>query len=435
MVCDRRHNVRFTRRQLLEAACGTLAIPAVIPASALGRGGQKAPSERITVGFIGVGKIANDYHLPTLLGYGDVQALAVCDVDTNRRNHAKKRVEDSYAGRAISRCGAYNDYRELLARKEIDAVVIATPENWHCNQIVDACKAGKDIYCEKPLTLTLAEGKTCIDAVRKYKRVFQTGSQQRSNVFGQFREAVEFIRSGRLGKIKSVQVGVGAPPVPCDLPEEPLEAGLDWSMWLGPAPMRPYNSVLSPRGVHNHFPNWRNYLEYAGGQHADMGAHHYDIAQWALDLDRTGPVEVIPPSDPSATSGVRFLYANGLEIIHGGPSGCTFTGTRGTLRIDRGVLSSDPPEIVKQPLSSSEVRLYQSPGHHRNWLDCIRSRKDPVADVEAGARTVALTQLGNLAYWSATPLKWDPVKWRFEGPRHNRWLDRPRRDPWKLPSS
>ncbi len=425
--------IPITRRQLIGTIFTAIGTPTVIPASALGRGGQKAPSERITVGFIGVGKIANDYHLPELLGFADVQALAVCDVDTNRRNHARRKVEGAYATRASKSCHAYNDFRELLARKDIDAVVIATPENWHCNQIVDACKAGKDIYCEKPLTLTLAEGKACIDAVRKHKRVFQTGSQQRSNVFGQFREAVEFIRSGRLGQIRSVQVGVGAPPVFCDLPEEAMEPGLDWSMWLGPAPMRPYNSILSPRGVHDHFPNWRNYREYAGGQHADMGAHHYDIAQWALGMDRTGPIEVIPPTDRNATSGVRFIYANGVEIIHGGASGCTFTGTRGTLRIDRGVLTSDPPEIVKQPLGSSEVRLFQSPGHHRNWLDCIRSRKDPVADVEAGARTVALTQLGNLAYWNDTRLRWDPKKWRFTDPKHNAWLDRERRNPWKLP--
>ena len=186
------------------------------------------------------------------------------------------------------------DFRELIARKDIDAVCIATPEHWHAIPAIEAMKAGKDVYCEKPLTLTLAEAKRCIDVARKYKRVFQTGSQQRSNVFGPFREAVEIIRSGRLGKIQTVTVGVGGPSKWCDLPAEELEPGLDWDLWLGPAPMRPYNSILSPRGVHKHFPDWRSYREYAGGGHSDMGAHHYDIAQWCLGMDESGPVEIIP---------------------------------------------------------------------------------------------------------------------------------------------
>ena len=294
-------------------------------------------------------------------------------------------------------------------------------------------KAGKDVYCEKPLTLTLAEGKRCIDAARKYKRVFQTGSQQRSNVFGDFREAVEIIRNGRLGKIQVVTVGVAGPSKWCDLPAEAMEPGLDWDLWLGPAPKRPYNSILSPRGVHNHFPAWRSYREYAGGGHADMGAHHYDIAQWCLGMDESGPVEIIPPIVEGAKHGVVYRYANGVVMIHGGPSGCTFTGTEGTLRIDRGHLTSDPASIVKEYLAKKGP-LVKPPGHHRNWLDCIRSRKRPVADVEIGARSVAITILGNLAYWNQRRLKWDPQKWEFvDDPVANQWLDRERRDPWRLP--
>ncbi len=400
--------------------------------------GRVPPSDRITVGFIGCGKMANDYHLPTLLGFKDVQALAVCEVDTNRRNHAKKRVEDAYANdeRAAKGCVAYNDFRELIARKDIDAVVIATPENWHAIPIIEACKAGKDVYCEKPLTLTLAEGLRCIEAVRKHQRVFQTGSQQRSNVFGNFRQACEFIRSGRIGQVKTVSVGVGGPSHWCDLPEEPMEPGLDWNLWLGPAPMRPYNSVLSPRGVHNHFPAWRSYREYAGGGHADMGAHHYDIAQWALEMDHSGPVEIIPPDDPKAETGVRYIYPNGVVMTHGGESGCTFVGTKGTLHIDRGVLTSDPEGVVQEPLSDKEVHLFKSPGHHRNWLDCIRSRQKTVADVEYGARTVAIIQLGNLAYWNRKRLRWDPKNWKFVGDSGDaKWMDRERRDPWALPNA
>lgn len=430
---------KMTRRQFLQTtSAAMIAAPMIVPASALGRAGHAPPSERITVGFIGCGKMAFDFHLPTLLGFNDVQALAVCDVDTNRRQRAKGRVQEAYSkdNRGAKECAAYNDFRDVLNRKDIDAVVIVTPEHWHAIPIIEACKAGKDVYCEKPLTLTLAESKRCMEAVRKHKRVLQTGSQQRSNVFGNFREACEFIRSGRIGQVKTVTVGVPGPSRPCDLPEEAAEPGLDWNLWLGPAPLRPYNSALSPRGVHNHFPAWRSYREYSGGGHADMGAHHYDIAQWALDMDHSGPVEIIPPDDPKAEQGVKFIYANGVELTHGGPSGCVFTGTKGTLHIDRGVLTSDPPDLVKEPLSASEVHLFQSPGHHRNWVDCIRSRKPPICDVETGCRSVALVQLGNLAYWNHRRLKWDPQRWQFVDDKEaNGWLDRERRDPWQLPKA
>jgi predicted dehydrogenase len=416
-------------------SAGAIAMPTIVPAGVFGREFRPPPSERITIGFIGCGKMANDYHLPELLKFGDVQVLAVCEVDQKRREHAKKRVEKAYSEKTDYKgCDTYNDFREVVGRKDIDAVCIATPEHWHAIPAIEAMKAGKDVYCEKPLTLTLAEGKRCIDAARKYKRVFQTGSQQRSNVFGDFREAAEIIRSGRLGQITCVTVGVGGPSRFCDLSAEDPEPGLDWDLWLGPAPKRPYNSILSPRGVHKHFPAWREYREYAGGGHADMGAHHYDIVQWCLGMDDSGPVKIIPPVNPKAHHGVAYEYANGVVMIHGGPSGSTFTGTKGTLRIDRDHLSSDPPAIVKEPLKEKEVHLQKSPGHHRNWIDCIRSRQRPVADVEIGARSVAITILGNLAYWNHRPLSWDPVKWDFvDDPEASRWLDRERRDPWQLP--
>ncbi len=285
-------HARISRRRFLKGMGVTAATPMIIPSSVIGAG-QASPSERITIAFIGCGKMANDYHLSTLLKFADVQALAVCEVDRTRREHAKNRVEQAYTqNTAYKGCAAYADFREVIGRQDIDAVCIATPEHWHAIPIIEACKASKDVYCEKPLTLTLAEGKRCIDAVRKHNRVFQTGSQQRSSVFGPFRKAAEIVRSGRLGKIQTVTVGVGGPSKWCDLPEEAMEPGLDWNLWLGPAPMRPYHSALSPRGVHNHFPAWRNYREYAGGGHADMGAHHYDIAQWCLGMDESGPVQI-----------------------------------------------------------------------------------------------------------------------------------------------
>ena len=423
------HRISPSRRELLKVSIA--ASVSVVPRHVLAGAPGEQPSEAITVGVIGCGKMANEYHLPELLKATDVRILAVCDVDAQRRDYAKQRVDRHYGNQD---CHATQDFREIVGDQKIDAVCIATPDHWHAIPAIEACRAGKDVYCEKPLTLTIEESRRCIEAARKYERVFQVGSQQRSNVFGPFREAVEIIRSGRLGKIRSVSVGVGGPSHPCDLESETLEPGLDWLGWLGPAPERPYNSVLSPRGVHNHFPAWRSYSEYSGGAHTDMGAHHYDIAQWALDRDESGPVRIVPPKDPASGSGVRYFYDDGVEVVHGGPSGCVFQGANGTLRIDRGHLSSSPKEIVEEPLSADDVHLFRSPGHHRNWLDCIRSRERPVADVEKGARTVTMIHLGNLAYGHRQTLQWDPTTWRFSDSSHNAWRDRERRDPWQLPA-
>ncbi len=426
----------ISRRRFCQSMVAAAAAPTILSSSVRGNARRAAPSERITVAMIGCGKMANDYHLSTLLRMPDVQMLAVCDVDGTRRQHAKNRVEAAYSDDSSYKgCIATDDFRELIGRDDLDAVCIATPDFWHAIPIIEACKAGKDVYCEKPLTLTILEAKRCIEAVHKYQRVFQTGSQQRSSVFGEFRKACELIRSGRIGEVKRVTVGVGGPSRWCDLPEEEMEPGLNWDLWLGPAPLRPYSSVLSPRGVHNHFPAWRAYREYSGGGHTDMGAHHYDIAQWALDMDGSGPVEIIPPDDPASGRGVRYRYENGVEIEHGGPQGCVFTGTKGTLHIGRGVLTSDPDEIVKQPLGEDEVHLFRSPGHHRNWVDCIKSREPCVAPVEAGARTVTIIHLGNLAYWHGRRFQWDPQNWCFvdDDQANQTMLDSPHRDPWQLP--
>lgn len=426
---------KFTRRQAIKTSLGLITAPMIVNAATLGRGGVAPASERITLGFIGAGKMANDYHLSTLPHYPDIQTLAVCEVSQARRIHAKKRVDtyEKEKNAAYSGCDMTDDFRKIIDRDDIDAVCIATPEHWHTIPLVAACIAGKDVYCEKPLTLTLRESQLCIQAARKYKRVIQTGSQQRSSVFGPFRYACEVVRSGRLGRIKKVVVGVGTSSRWCDLPAEEMPPGLNWDMWLGQAPMRPYNSVLSPLGVHRHFPAWRVYREYAGGGLADMGAHHFDIAQWALDMDQSGPVEVHPPEDPKAMTGAKVVYGNGVEMFHGGPSGCTFTGTRGTMYINRGHISSDPKEIATEPIADDEVHLYKSRDHHRNWVDCIKSREKPVAEVEVGARSVAVCHLFNQAYWNRKSYKYDPKKWCFDNETDNQQLDRPRRDPWQLP--
>jgi predicted dehydrogenase len=425
------------RRDVIVSAAKALtfaAVPTVLRSLPPGR----APAvDRITVALIGCGKIGRDYHLPGLLKQPDVQVVAVCDVDRTRRELFQQRVNEHYATtrQDFRGCDAFVDFQEVLARDDIDAVCIATPDHWHAIPLIMACQAGKDVYCEKPLTLTIREAQLCVQAVRRSQRIVQTGSQQRSNVFGRFRQAVEIIRSGRLGQVRRVMVGVGGPSRPCDLPEEPMEPGLDWDRWLGPAPQRPYHSRLSPRGMHDHFPQWRAYREYSGGGHTDMGAHHYDIAQWALQRDDSGPVQIIPPEQADADRGVRYLYDDGVELVHGGPGGCVFHGDNGWLRIDRGVLESDPAEIVAAPLADDEVHLPESPGHHRNWLDCIASRQRPVADVECGARTVTIAHLGNLAYWHRRSFRWNPDTWSFGNEQDDRLLDRPRRDPWQLPST
>jgi len=315
----------ITRRQFVKGLVASATAPSIISATALGKDGATPAGERITIGQIGCGKFGCKRHLSMLLAMRDVQVVAVCEVDRTRREDARAKVERAYSKNKPQRgCFATEDFRKLLARSDIDAVSIATPDHWHAIPVIKACKAGKDVYCEKPLTLTISEAQRCIKAVNKHQRVFQTGSQQRSSQ--EFRRAAELIRSGRLGDIQRITIGVGKPSRWCDLPEEETEPGLNWDMWLGQAPMRPYNPILSPRGVHTHFPAWRAYREYSGGAHSDIGAHHYDIAQWALDMDGSGPVEIIPPEQAGATKGVRYIYENGTEMIHGGPTGCEFFG-------------------------------------------------------------------------------------------------------------
>jgi predicted dehydrogenase len=425
---------RFTRRQFIKTtAAVAVAAPTLLPSA--GWAAPKGPNERMTLGFIGMGK-QNSGLLNGFIHNKETQVVAVCDVDTTRREHAKQTIEDYYAKQtdkgSFKGCDAYKDFRQLIARKDIDGVVVATPDHWHAIIVVAAANAGKDIYCEKPLSLTIPEARAMVNAVRRNQRILQTGSMQRSSQ--EFRKACELVRNGRIGKVKTVIVGVGGPSKWCDLPEEPLEPGLDWDSWLGPAPVRPYNSVLSPRGVHDHFPNWRSYREYSGGAMTDWGAHHFDIAQWGLGMDDSGPVEIIPPEDPNAGTGVRYLYANGVEMIHDcSKGGATFIGTDGKIFVDRGKFQAEPESIAQEPLGDKAIRLYASSNHLQDWLSCVRSRKLPICDVEIGCRSVTVCHLGNLAYWNHRRLKWDPKKEQFIGdPEANTWLDRAKRAPWKV---
>lgn len=421
------------RRQFLKlTSAASLAAPLILSSSWAGAA-RRAPGDRITLGFIGTGTQGRGL-LNNFLNQPDTQVLAVCDVDTTRREHHRKIAEDFYSTKQDKQyqgCAAYKDFEELLARKDIDAVVIAVPDHWHAFIAIAACKAGKDVYCEKPLSLTIHEARAMVKAARKYDRVFQTGSMQRS--MPEFRKACELVRNGRIGKIQRVIVDVGGPSRPCDLPEEPLEPGLNWDRWLGPAPSRPYNSVLSPRGVHKHFPDWRNYREYSGGMMTDWGAHHFDIAQWGLGMDDSGPVEIIPPEDPKATKGLRYIYANGVEVLHGESGGVLFVGSEGKILVNRGKFEATPKTVAEEPLGDNAIRLYNSYNHGKDFLDCMRSRKRPICDVEIGCRSATVCHLGNLAYWNHRRLKWDPAKERFIGDAEaDKWLDRPKRGGWKV---
>ena len=439
-----KRNASLNRRSFLRYAALAGSAPLILP----GRlwAAETAVNSQITLGFIGMGT-QNRYLLSTFLRHEQTRVLAVCDVDTTRRENAKQIVQKFYAEskakESYKGCASYKDFRELLARKDIDGVVIATPDHWHALTTIAAARAGKDVYCEKPLSHTILEGQAMVKAVRENNRVLQTGSMQRSS--REFRAACELVRNGAIGKITRVEVAVSGPPVPCDLPGEPDEPGLDWDFWLGPAPKRPYNSALSPRGVHEHFPAWRDYREYGGGGVCDWGAHHFDIAQWALGFDDSGPVEILPPSDPKATHGARYRYANGVEVLHLDGNGITFFGDKGKLYVNRGQFQlwlgeeqkakdvGDCQQMLKELLPANAVRLYNSYDHLGDWLKSIRTRKPPICDVEIGARTATICNLVNIAYFYRKPLKWDPVKEEFkDGTGDPKWLGRDYRSPWNL---
>jgi predicted dehydrogenase len=423
----------LNRRQFLQSTA-VVAVPFLLPSRIWGATGDARPSNRITVGVIGTGTQGR-HLMNSFLPHTTLQIVAVNDVDTTRREHHRKLVEGFYTtklDRDFKGCAEYRDFRELVARKDIDAVIIATPDHWHAVPVVMAADAGKDIFCEKPLSMSIREGRAMVDAVRRNQRVFQTGSMQRSS--REFHRACELVRNGRLGKIQRIVVGVGRPSKWCDLPAEEMEPGLDWDMWLGPAPVRPYHSVLSPRGVHTNFPNWRSYREYSGGMMTDWGAHHFDIAQWGLGMDDSGPVEIIPPANPASGTGLRYIYANGVEMLHDASrGGVLFVGEKGTIFVDRGRLEVKPESINEETIGPDEIQLYRSTNHYRDFVDCIRSRQKPICDVEVGARTAAVCHLGNLAYWNGRRLRWDPVREQFVGdPEANKWLEAQGRAPWRV---
>ncbi len=422
----------FLRRTA--AAGGALAMPAIVPASALGRGGAMAPSERITMGFIGVGTQGTGHLLGGAWTYveggyagrKEVQVLAVCDVWRDRREDRAKKVNDRYAavyGGNYRACQPYDDFRDVLARDDIDAVLIATPAHWHATMVVMAAQAGKDIYCEKPSACTIHEAQAILAAVNRYGRVYQAGTQQRSEYGGKFRTACEFVRSGRIGKLQEIYAyrdGGGIFWPKRFGPERPVPDGLDWDMYLGPAPSLPYDGQYGPHRFDIGELNW--------------GQHHYDIIQWAADADETGPVELFMDGDRSC-----YKYASGVVVYGkgypgepiGGDGGACFVGSAGRIAVDRDALVSDPPDIVREPLHPSEVHLYHSTSHSGNFLQCIRTRQRTICPVEVAHRSASAVLLGGIIKQLNRPLKYDPVAEEFPGDEQaNRLMSIAKRPPW-----
>jgi len=429
----------LSRRRFMQSAA-VAAAPLVFTRDASGI----AANDRLAIGFIGMGTM-NRGHLGGMLGRKEVEVVAVCDVVKERLESAAQTVEKRYADRiksgAYKGVASYTDFRKLIDHPGLDAVMIATPDHWHAVPVILAARAKKHIYCEKPLTHNVAEGRQIVDEVAKAKVIFQTGSQQRSEFGGHFRKAVEYVWNGRIGKLKTIRIGVGGPSRPCDLPAQEAPEGTDWDAWLGPAPDRAYHSDLCPKGVHSHFPAWRNYQEYAGGQVGDMGAHHFDIAQWAMKMDASGPIQIVPPE--KGTSGLKYIYESGIVMIHDqfekGKDGkdiradCVFEGTEGIILVSRGGISSLPDTILKEPLGEKAEHVYPSSSHHGNWLECIKSGKTTICPATVGHRSATICHLGNIGYHLRRTLTWDPVKEQFVGDeKADKELSREPRAKWKL---
>ena len=434
-------NVSLNRRQFLKnaaaIAAGSLGFSYLVSDRALGRGDVVAASERIVMGVIGTGG-QGTRHIgggiwvegSGFLNKPDVQLVAVCDVNAKNRQHARDIVNKYYGN---NDCAEYTDFQDLLAREDINAVLIATGDRWHPLVSIAAARAGKDIYCEKPSSVTIEEAIAMAQEVSRCGCVYQVGTQQRSS--REFRFACELVRNGYIGKVTKVTVGVSGAPAyaTCDLPAESVPSWLYYNMWLGPIPWRPYN-----RGFVN---GWMAYRDCSGGEMTNWGAHHFDIAQWGLGMDDSGPVEIIPP-DGKEFKVLTYRYADGVIMVRdpdelkaacGQDNGLMFTGTKGRVAVWRYEVKTWPENLLKIRLRVDDLHLCQSKNHHDNFLQCVRTRQRPITDMEIGKRSITVCHLGNIACELRRPLKWDPHIERFAGDgQANRMLSRPYRTPWHL---
>jgi predicted dehydrogenase len=414
----------FTRRRFLQttaAASTVFAVPYFVPASAFGA------NEKINTGHIGLGGQGNGN-----LGGFNANAVALCDVDSKRLAATAAK----FSGKNKREVKTYDDYRKLLDDKGIDAVVISTPDHWHALQTIHACQAGKVVYCEKPLTLTIAEGRKMVEVARANKRIVQTGSQQRSGK--EFWTACMLVRNGYIGKLEKVLVGLPGPNHPGEpVADSTPPAELNYDLWLGPAPERPYNV----KRVHY---NFRFFWDYSGGQMTNFGAHHIDIAHWGMGMDDSGPLEVDgtatfhPKKWHEVTETVRltYKYPNEVTMMVGQgqkdiPSGITFIGSKGKIEVNRGKLVTDPVELKDTKFAEKDTQLYRSSGHHKNFLECIKSRELPVCDVEIGHRSATACHLGNLVARLGRKITWDAKAEQVVGDDEaQKMTSRPYRAPW-----
>jgi predicted dehydrogenase len=413
----------FFRRASKIAAAG-LALPYLVPKSALAGPGRSGANDRIGVGYIGLGARGNHilHHLPD-----DAQIVAVCDVDA-------RRVAQVAGGQSYATCG---DYRKLLDNRDVRAVVITTPDHWHALQSIHACQAGKDVFCDKPLSLTVREGRAMVDAARRYNTVFQVGPQQRS-IPAAIR-ACEFVRAGRLGEIREVHVTNNRTSRDCDLGGEPVPEGLDWEMWQGPAAKRQFHSKIYNASRQPDWFGWMAFKPWSGGMMTSWGAHGMDLMQWGLGMDESGPSEVKPLGE-GLTCPLEYTYPGGVvvKLDEAPQGGAIFVGEKGTITVACGVATYDPPELG-QGAPPNDPALFPgatAPIHTRQWLKCVRERHGLTCDVEIGHRTATACHVGNIARWLGRLLRWDPVEEQFVGDdQANAMLSRPMDPPWKLPEN
>ncbi|MFI5381354.1 MAG: Gfo/Idh/MocA family protein [Tepidisphaerales bacterium] len=435
-----KHATALSRRNILKTATAAIAAPMVIPASALGADGRPSPSERITMGCIGLGGEGLGKNTRAFLSQADAQVLAVCDVDPIRLASGKKVSEDHYADRmrsgAYKGCDTYKDFREVLARNDIDGVMISTPDHWHAPISIAALKLGKDVICEKP-TLTIREGQVLSETVRRYGAVFQWSTEDRA--MSCHHRMAELVRNGRIGKLQRIHVGLpSGPGGPGNATPQPVPPGFDYDMWLGPAPVAPY----CPDRIHF---NFRWVTDYSGGMLTDWGAHLFDTAQWAADTEHTGPVEVEGAGkrhqgglyDTFYDFEIKYKYANGIEMLadsHG--VGLRFEGTDGWVGNNGwlGQVEASSKAILNSKIGASEINLFTQPaGEHRNFLDCVRTRRDPYFPVEIGHRCFSVMHIANIALWTGRKLHWNPQKEQFvDDEIANRHLARAMREPWSI---
>lgn len=437
---------RFSRRSFLAqtslAVAGASAAPWVVPASALGADGRPAPGERISVGMIGMGRQTRHANLKQFLRMKDVQVLAVCDVDSWRLAQAKKAVEKAYgeqsASGSYSGCSAVEDYRDILRRDDIDAVMIATPDHWHVPMALEAFEAGQDVSLEKPIQRTIAEGRQLADASKRLERVFRVDSELRSHK-GVHR-AAELVRNGRIGEIKRVTVGVPGSDVGCpSQPEMPVPEELDYESWQGPAPRAFYTRkrVHPPQSYGR--PGWMRHLYYCDGMITNWGAHLDDAAMWCCDLERTGPVEIEGTGtypDPESFWNVlvdfevNYRFANGLQWkYHTGRQYFTIEGTEGKVTAGFGVFECEPASLADETIGPDEIH-FPLKTDKRDFIDCVKTREETLEPAEVGHRVTSLCLLGHIAIQSGKKLAWDPEAERFtNSDEANEYIDRPIHEP------